>query len=156
MMIAHKKFTIIMALFFITSVAADTQLDDQLFKALYSKDQSAAKALIKKGANVNAVGNFGWTPLMVAASKDLFEASLLLIKHGADVNAKNAGNVTPLMWSVNEREISPDAIMILNLLINNGADVNAKTKTGRTALIWAKEFNHKEIVRILIEAGAKE
>jgi ankyrin repeat protein len=41
-------------------------------------------------------------------------------------------------------------------LLAQGADVNAKDNDGGTALILAKEEGHKEIVRILEEAGAKE
>ena len=41
-------------------------------------------------------------------------------------------------------------------LLAQGADVNAKSKFGSTALRLAKEKEHKEIVRILKEAGAKE
>ena len=41
-------------------------------------------------------------------------------------------------------------------LLAKGADVNAKSKFGSTALRLAKEKEHKEIVRILKEAGAKE
>jgi ankyrin repeat protein len=41
-------------------------------------------------------------------------------------------------------------------LLAQGADVNAKDSRGCTALMWAKREGHKEIVRILKEAGAKE
>ena len=41
-------------------------------------------------------------------------------------------------------------------LLAQGADVNAKNNKGNTTLMWAKREGHKEIVRILKEAGAKE
>jgi ankyrin repeat protein len=41
-------------------------------------------------------------------------------------------------------------------LLVEGADVNAKKSYGDTALMLAKRNEHKEIVRILKEAGAKE
>ena len=41
-------------------------------------------------------------------------------------------------------------------LLAQGADMNAKNDIGGTALMYAKEKGHKEIVRILKEAGAKE
>jgi len=44
----------------------------------------------------------------------------------------------------------------VQVLLAKGADVNAKSKFGSTALRLAKEKEHKEIVRILKEAGAKE
>jgi ankyrin repeat protein len=44
----------------------------------------------------------------------------------------------------------------VHALLTQGADVNAKDKLGFTALRLAKEKEHKEIVRILKEVGAKE
>ena len=41
-------------------------------------------------------------------------------------------------------------------LLAKGADVNAKENKGGTALMAAKRKGHREIVRILKEAGAKE
>ena len=52
-----------------------------------------AKLLLSKGAVVSAKTNLGFTPLHVAASKDM--AKLLILK-GADVNAKDIGGHTPL------------------------------------------------------------
>jgi len=41
-------------------------------------------------------------------------------------------------------------------LIEKGANVNAQTNDGYTALILASRYGHKEIAKLLIEAGAKE
>ena len=152
----HKVFSATVLLFLFVSLAGAEQIDDQLFKALYQRDEAVVKMLIEKGANVNAVGNYGWTPLMVAAEKGLYATARLLIKYGAEVNVRNVGGVTPLMWAVSMREEWPDSVKLVRLLIASGADVNAKTNLGKTALSWAKEYNHKEMIEILLEAGAKE
>jgi len=152
----HKVLSVIVLIFLFVSLTGADPIDDQLSKALYQRDEAAAKMLIEKGANVNAVGNYGWTPLMVAAEKGLYATARLLIKHGGDVNGRNLGGVTPLMWAVSMREEWPDSVKLVRLLIDSGADVNAKTKAGKTALSWAREYNHKEIIEILKEAGAKE
>lgn len=44
----------------------------------------------------------------------------------------------------------------VQVLLAKGAEVNAKNNYGDTALMKAKKMGHKEIVRILKEAGAKE
>ena len=93
---------------------------------------------------------------MVAASKDQYEALKLLIENGAEVNARNDGGVTALMWAVNKGSISSDTIKIVQLLIRNGADVNAKTARGKSALNWAEDYEHKTLVKILKDSGAKQ
>ena len=45
---------------------------------------------------------------------------------------------------------------IVKIFLAEGADVNAKSKLGTTALKAAEKEGHKEIVRMLKEAGAKE
>ena len=45
---------------------------------------------------------------------------------------------------------------MVQVLLAYGADVNAQNNKGYTALMWVKKQGHKEIVRILKEAGAKE
>ncbi len=44
----------------------------------------------------------------------------------------------------------------VHALLAKGADVNAKDNKGGTALMAAKREGHKEIVRMLKKAGAKE
>jgi Ankyrin repeats (3 copies) len=52
-------------------------------------DARTAEALIAAGANVNAGGHDGLTPLMLAASNGRAEVVRVLIRHGAEVNAFN-------------------------------------------------------------------
>ncbi len=47
------------------------------------------KLLLEKGADVNAKGEHGWTPLMEAANRGHSEAAKLLLEKGADVNLKH-------------------------------------------------------------------
>jgi ankyrin repeat protein len=93
--------------------------------ALINKNnKDMIKLLINNGADVNAINNDGYTPLMVALSnnydKDIIE---LLINNGADVNAINDYWNTPLIYaltSINDKDI-------IQLLLDNGADNNLET-----------------------------
>ena len=107
------------------------------------------KLHLADGADVNAKGYRGRTPLHLVAGNGHKEIVELLIAEGADINAKNRGGVTPLYDAAfkGHKEIA-------ELLIAAGADVNAKGKIGTTPLQAAAMFSHKEIVELLIDAGA--
>ena len=54
------------------------------------------KALLAKGANMEATHAQKWTALLWAGDKDLAEAAQLLTAAGANVNAKGKGDLTAL------------------------------------------------------------
>lgn len=73
-----------------------------------------------------------------------------VLKNDSDVNARRFGK-TPLMLAAMGN--SPE---LINLLLDKGADINATdTFTGKTALDYAKEFNQKQMIKILQEHGAR-
>ena len=54
------------------------------------------RLLLKKGANVNAAGEDGWTPLMLAVRAGKLAAVEALLGAGADVAAQNQQGSTAL------------------------------------------------------------
>ena len=64
-------------------------------------DGPTATALIEAGADVDARGNEGLTPIMMAAARGRPDVVRLLIAKGANVNEKNpAHQMTPLEFAV--------------------------------------------------------
>lgn len=57
----------------------------------------AVKFSVDKGANVNAIDNYGWTPLMYATWEGHLDVVQYLVDKGANVNAKDFNGWTPLM-----------------------------------------------------------
>ena len=57
------------------------------------------KALLDKGADVNAKDDKERTPLMSAAYRGYLEVVKLLLEKGADVKAKDKGGLTALMFA---------------------------------------------------------
>lgn len=74
-----------------------------LISAIHRSDLNAVKALLRKGADVNAADDIGLTPLMVAAASDKCDKSMLalLLKNGADISIGARGSkTTAIMFAV--------------------------------------------------------
>ncbi len=67
-----------------------------LHAAVATNQVAIAKALLARGADVNARQQQGWTPLHGAAAEGKVELVTLLLSHGADLNARNDEGKTPL------------------------------------------------------------
>ncbi|AFZ07220.1 serine/threonine protein kinase [Oscillatoria nigro-viridis PCC 7112] len=127
-------------------ISANSRIGDQNLLH-FAGSKEVAELLIAKGADVNAKGGCGWTPLHIAATLDRIKVAQTLIAKGADINAWTGSqyfNRTPLFFAG-----SPE---MAKLLIAKGADVNAKNKNGLTPLHTARS---KAIAQILLAAGAK-
>ena len=122
---------------------------ESIWNAIEVGSIEATKQHIAKGADVNAKGIWGRTPLHKAVLEGHKEVAELLIAKGADVNAKGNDGGTPLYGVAysGHKEIA-------ELLIANGADVNAKDSLGNTPLHLAARNSQKEIAELLIAKGA--
>jgi ankyrin repeat protein len=153
-----------------------------LVAAARTADATALRALLQKGADVNAAEADGTTALHWASYRDDGDSADLLIRAGAKVNAANDLGATPL-WtaSLNGSEAmvrrllaagaDPDAALlagetpvmvasragkpaVIEQLIAKGANVNAHGARGQTALMWAVAQKHPDAVKVLLAHGA--
>lgn len=122
---------------------------DDFIKAIEKGNVREVDSLLKAGADVNASGNDGKTPLMVAAKKGHSDIALLLINKGAEVNATNSNGTTALMFFSAHGDVN-----VVRLLYDKGAKTDTIDKDGWTALARAAEGGHIEVLRALIKAGA--
>jgi ankyrin repeat protein len=122
-----------------------------LHSAVNCADIKLVQKLLEYDADINAVNEYGSTPLQWA-SRGLYleeDATLrLLLKHGADVNARDEDGSTPL------HEASKyGALEVARLLLEYGADVEAKDNSGRTASEVGSGYD--EFVKFLRERVAE-
>ena len=119
--------------------------------AAHFDDLELTKALLKAGADARAVNQYGATPMSSAAeigSKDVLEA---LLKAGADVESPNPEGQTALMSVARTGKVEAARV-----LLKHRANPNATEQWGgQSALMWAAAQSQPEMIRVLIQGGAK-
>jgi ankyrin repeat protein len=143
-------------------------------------DIESAKLLLDKGADVNQVTEYGWSPLLTATNNRHYKLAEYLIEHGADVNLANKGNWTPLYLATDNRNIEGgdfpvpkpdiDHLDYIKFLLDHGADPNARAKdntltrtiftmqwfleSGATPFVRAAQSSDIELLKVLLQHGA--
>ena len=101
---------IVIALFFAGFLAMGFWAKDQagslppIIQAVMEKDQAKIKQAIDGGADVNVIGPFGVTAMLVAIKQGNLETVKLLLDNGADPNGKIAG-MSLLEVAENEKQV---------------------------------------------------
>lgn len=118
------------------NVQDENDLQKQITTALHyaarNGNKAACKLLLKRGANVDARTDFGWTPLMDAIN---YPAILkLLLAHGAHVNALTKYNYNALFYAA---ATNADSCV---LLLEHNADPTIQSAGNRTPLINAAAY----------------
>jgi Raf kinase inhibitor-like YbhB/YbcL family protein len=108
-----------------------------------------ARAIIGRGADVNAKDGDGVTALMRAASAGRGDMVRMLLASGADVNARTTGGVTALMMAS-----LGGYLTALEPLVAAKAEASVKDNQGRTALMAAASSGEPRAVDLLLKAGA--
>lgn len=152
------KLTLILMIFNIeqiSSAAADSSSStNDLFNAIKSDSLDEVRDLISKGADINAKGKLGRTPLLYALDSRLSSKNMNvrdeiikeLLSKGADVNVQdNLGNSV----LVNAFDASAGLDTIEELLIK-GADVSTTDKFGRK--VYSNPNNKVSLIRIINKA----
>ena len=157
--------------------------DSALIKAVKAGHVQEVRALIKKGADVNARSGDGSSPLLWAVDYSNIEIARALIAAKATVDVANDFGVTPLLHAsrtgdapmvdlllragANASLAHPEgetplmaaagagSVPAVRALLARGADVNATDKfQNASALMWAAAEGHVEVAGLLLEAGA--
>jgi ankyrin repeat protein len=134
----------------LVGVISASALAGPLHDAASKGDLAAIEALLAEGAEINARGEGGETPLIRAILEGHVDVAELLIARGADVMARNERGLTPLHAATYSG--SAEAAW---LLLDHGAALEDRANvSGATPLIVAAEENHTAVAELLIARGA--
>ena len=143
------------------------RLNSELLKAAKEGELSRIKTILEKGADVNAKGNFGDTPLHhathYAAANCNIEIVRFLIEKGADVNSETGLGDSPLAIAAESNNVE-----LCKFLMEKGANVNIRKDLTEiddtfggvyvyyysTPLHQAAAHGNMELCKLFIEKGA--
>ena len=119
------------------------------YDSYYFDPDAMVQILIDNGADINAIGRYGFTPLMLAVNGENASMIQRLIEAGALKDADIRGR-TPFMTSISLHMEDP------SFFLDARTDVNVKDEDGQTALMYLAKYGcyDMDIVRMLIDAGA--
>ncbi|MBA2654639.1 MAG: ankyrin repeat domain-containing protein [Gammaproteobacteria bacterium] len=106
-------------------------------------------AYIKRGATLNEIDEYGYTPLIQAAIVNSVPKAKLILEAGADVNFTDLTGRTALHWAVDNNNLE-----LSNLLISQGANSNAYTRAGQPVLAMPVLRAQSSIKQLLYQHAA--
>jgi ankyrin repeat protein len=142
--------TRVAALAILLGVKSASALAGPLHDAASQGDLAAIDVLLAEGAEMDARGENGETPLILAVLTGHVDVIELLIAHGADVMARNERGLTPLHAAAYSGKAE-----LAELLLDHGAALEDRANiSGATPLMLAAEENHVAVAELLIVRGA--
>src|SRR5436190_2298010 len=117
-------------------VAAEPDVDTQLFSAAMLGDVTGIQKALAAGASANATADSGSTAHSLAALHGKVEAVNELLAAGASVTLSDKSGATPLYIAAAQGQTR-----VVGALAAKGGDVNAKDRGGITVLMAAASAN---------------
>jgi ankyrin repeat protein len=116
----------------------------------YKGNVQIVRALLDRGAKVDATAADHRTALMEASRVGYVDIVGLLIARKANLNSKDIQGYTALIQAVRVHQVD-----VVKLLLKKGANVNIQTKSGITALETAVRYGYPDEVNLLIANKAE-
>lgn len=120
----------------------------------YPDSDQFIAVLAQRGADLNKADILGHTPLMYTVGRHHLQSLQFLLKSGVDLDLQDPSGFTALILAVRYNFVEG-----VRHLIASGADLSKRTRIAQldrseTALCLAISLNHRECVKLLVEAGA--
>ncbi len=121
-----------------------------LANAILSENTQQIVHLLQSGIPVNAIDEYGFTPLIEAAIMNRTDIAELLIQYGAEVKLQDVLGNTALHWAAENNNRA-----LATLLLDRGADPNAYSLAGQPVGVMPFLRNQSAMKTLLRQRGAK-
>jgi uncharacterized protein len=133
----------------VASGSAATLASESLADASMGGDAATVRALVRRGADLDAPGAFGTPALHWRVRVDDLAGAKFLLESGANANSTTERGVTPLALAIENGNSA-----MVALLLGAGANPNQTDPAGETPLMRAAEAGVLPAVRALLSHGA--
>ncbi|NXD89659.1 ASZ1 protein, partial [Chaetorhynchus papuensis] len=127
--------------------------NEALKKALFRGDVALIEELLNSGISIETNFQFGWTPLMCAASVGNFAIVRLLLDRGANA-CFEIDKYTVLMAACTAQASEENILNTVELLLSRNADPNLTCRKQMTALMYAARKGYPRVVAFLVAHGS--
>jgi len=125
-----------------------------LHNAAYRGESEMIAALLRAGADLNAVEPFAGSALHNALYGNHSRAAALLIERGIDLNLRTAiGEVPTFVWSAYS---DVGDTTVARLLLRKNVSLDAANESGETALTWARKRGDNTLAQLFAERGVPD
>lgn len=121
----------------------------ELLAAILNRENAVAFRIIRKGYNIEFVGNDGHNALMCAVMRKSYPIIEFLVFNKADLNKQTDTGNSAIMLAAMNRDLKA-----FNILFEAGADIHLLNKKNQSALSYAAKNGSYEMVTKLIQKGA--
>lgn len=122
-----------------------------LSKEILQGSLESVKAHLDKGAPLDVIDEYGYTPLIHAIGAKKNHLIPLLLNHPIDINFADQSGTTPLHWAVDMNDER-----LTQLLLDHGADPNIYNRSGQPILFYPTLRKQQKIIDLLIQSGANK
>ena len=123
----------------------------QLWMGSYYGHLDQVKSALEQGANPNFKGKGGFTPIVIAARNGYLDIVQYLLDHGAEMDKRdNSRKKSALLAAAFKSQNQ-----VAEYLMTHGADINAQAINGFTPLHDAAWVGDYQLVKMLVEHGAR-
>lgn len=120
-----------------------------LSDVILQENSELVRKFIQHGVDVNALDEYGFTPLIEAAIVEHVDIAKILLAHGANPNGQDVTGGTALHWATENNNLT-----LAKLLLDAKANPNLSNLAGQSPLVMPMLREHTTMRQLLLQYRA--